>query len=137
MQITLIDTFVSIDGATPKSRSLGGAEKAFVYFSEELATRGHEVTAISRRTSLCALTGLTWLPWDVPRPSETDVLIVFPRPTLLQEVDDFKHKILWLWGLASLLGKAVNQVLLEPYMSTIVHSGETHRRGRKPSHSFQ
>ena len=137
MRITLIDDSISFDGNTPKNRPLGGAEKAFVYLSEALAERDHEVVSINRCASYCELNGVTWLPWHAPRPPESDVLIAFRRPALLQEVGDVDRKLLWLWGAASLLEKADNQKLLERYMPTIVYLGEVHRRGWKPWRSFQ
>ena len=48
MRITLIDDSIPFDGSTPRKRSIGGAEKAFVGLSEAFAAKGYEVTAVNR-----------------------------------------------------------------------------------------
>ena len=137
MRITLIDDSIPFDGATPKIKPLGGAEKAFVYLSETLAARGHDVTAVNQCDAYSELNGVTWLPFDAPRPLESEVLIAFRKPSLLEEVDSVDLRILWLWGPASLPDQAANQVLLERYMPTLVFLGETHRQSWKSQRNFK
>jgi len=116
MRITLIDDSIPFDGSTPRKRSIGGAEKAFVGLSEAFAAKGYEVTAVNRCESYFELNGVRWLPFDAPRPPDCEILIAFRRPTLLQEIDDVDQRFLWLWGPLSFLNKAKNQVLLDRYM---------------------
>ena len=57
MRITLIDDSIPFDGSTPRKRSIGGAEKAFVGLSEAFAAKGYEVTAVNRCESYFELNG--------------------------------------------------------------------------------
>ena len=137
MRITLIDDSIPFDGSTPRKRSIGGAEKAFVGLSEALAAKGHEVTAVNRCESYFNLNGVRWLPFDAPRPPVCEILIAFRRPTLLQEIGDVDHRFLWLWGPLSFLNKAKNQELLDRYMPTLIYLGETQRRSWRPNRIYQ
>ena len=137
MRITLIDDSIPFDGSTPRKRSIGGAEKAFVGLSEAFAAKGYEVTAVNRCESYFELNGVRWLPFDAPRPPDCEILIAFRRPTLLQEIDDVDQRFLWLWGPLSFLNKAKYQVLLDRYMPTLVYLGETQRRSWKPNRIYQ
>ena len=137
MRITLIDDSIPFDGSTPRKRSIGGAEKAFVGLSEAFAAKGYEVTAVNRCESYFELNGVRWLPFDAPRPPDCEILIAFRRPTLLQEIDDVDQRFLWLWGPLSFLNKAKNQVLLDRYMPTLIYLGETQRRSWKPNRIYQ
>ena len=137
MQITLIDDSIPFNGATPYIKPLGGAEKAFVYLSETLAARGHDVTAVNQCDAIHQLKGVTWLPFDAPRPPESEVLIAFRKPSLLEEADSINLRILWLWGPVALLGNTENETLLEKFMPTLVFLGENQRNNWKAAQSFR
>lgn len=128
MHITLIDDSIPFDGDSPLSRPLGGAEKAFVHLAAALAARDHEVVAINRCAETTTIDGVTWLPWDLPRPPETDVLIAFRKPALLNEVDNAAHQTMWVWGPAGYLNKAANQIVLEKERPSFAFTGTFHLR---------
>ena len=136
MHITLIDDSIPFDGSTPKKKSLGGAEKAFVSLCEAFALRGHVVQAVTRCKSPCKLNGVNWLPFEASRSPESEVLIAFRRPLLLQEYRSVQRRLLWLWGPATFLSKAVNQSLLQRYKPTLIYLGDVHRRSWKPTQIY-
>jgi glycosyltransferase involved in cell wall biosynthesis len=131
MRITMIDDAIPYDGASPDARPLGGAEKAFVRLAAALQARGHEVSAINRCESQSIVDGVVWLPWDSPRPPETDVLLAFRKPTLLGEVPEASHRCLWLWDNPSLLAGEAERAALARWRPTLVFTGETHSRALK------
>ena len=87
MNITMIDDSYAFDGATPGMRALGGAEKAFAALASALSARGHDVTAINRCEYQTTVDGVLWVPFDTPRPPESDVVIAFRKPELLEEFE--------------------------------------------------
>ena len=109
MNIIMIDDSYAFDGATPGTRALGGAEKAFANLASALAARGHDVTAINRCDYQASVDDVLWVPFETPRPPECDVLIAFRKPELLDEIDDPAVKsILWMWGQPKILNQPVN-----------------------------
>ncbi len=131
MRITMIDDGIPYDGAAPDARPLGGAEKAFARLAAALAQRGHEVTAINRTTSQSIVGGVPWMPWDAPRPPETDVLLAFRKATLLGEVTEATHRCLWLWDVPTVLAGEAERAAIARYRPTLVFTGETHSRALK------
>jgi glycosyltransferase involved in cell wall biosynthesis len=131
MRIVLLDDGVAFDGESPDARPLGGAEKAFARLAGALAARGHEVTAINRCETQTIVGTVPWLPWDAPRPPQTDVVIAFRKATLLGEIPEARHRCLWLWDPADTLGGEAERNALAQWRPTVVFTGETHRRGLK------
>lgn len=131
MRIVLLDDGVSYDGEAPDARPLGGAEKAFARLAAALAARGHEVTAINRCASQKLVAGVAWLPWDSPRPPEADVAIALRSAALLGEVPEARHRTVWMWDPADLLGRDAERAALARWRPSVVFTGETHRRGLK------
>lgn len=127
MQITMIDFSIAFDGSSPNERALGGAEKAFARLAAALAGRGHTVAAINRCANQIRLDDVDWLPWDSPRPPETDVLMAFRRPMLLDEVDEAAHRTLWLWDGPKLLDRPEHKRVIERQRPTLVFTGNAHR----------
>ncbi len=127
MRITFIDDSIPFDGLTPPARPLGTAEKAFASLPDALSRRGHEVTVFNRCPFRVVVEGAVWEPWETPRPAETDVLIVFRKPALLDAVDEAGHRILWLAGDARYLERPANLARLEAHRPTLVFMGESHR----------
>ncbi len=126
MHVTLIDDSIAFDGYSPSHRPLGGSEKAFASLPLALFRRGHTVTVINRCQTHLTAEGVSWMPWDAPRPSETDVLIAFRKPTLLGALPA-EYRILWLSAPAGYLNKRANREVLEYHRPKLVFMGDTHR----------
>jgi hypothetical protein len=126
MNITMFDDSVAFDGASPDARALGGGEKAFARLAAALAARGHWVTAINRCQDPIQVDGVDWLPWNAPRPPDTDVLIAFRKPVLLDEVDDAEHRCLWLWDGRKSLDRPKNSRIVARRDPTLVLTGVAH-----------
>lgn len=136
MRILLLDQSYDFDGESPATRPLGGAEKALVHVAAALAGRGHDVTVINQGSQRKSVDGVLWLPWDTPRPPETDILIAFRKPALLGEMDNAGQRILWMWGSPKILSKPVNQSLLEKYNPALVFVGDAQRKAWKSWRDF-
>ena len=91
MRITMFDDSISFNGETPNVRAIGGAEKAFVHLGLALADRGHDVTVFNRCEETANIGRVQWLPWETTRPPETDVLIAFRKPQLLDEMGPTRY----------------------------------------------
>jgi glycosyltransferase involved in cell wall biosynthesis len=128
MHILLIDDGIAFDGHAPDSRPLGGAEKAFARLAAALARRGHAVSAINRCAAQDTIEGVAWMPWETPRPSETEAVIAFRKARLLNEVADAPHRILWLWDSPASLADDAERMALAHHRPTLVFTGETHRK---------
>ena len=131
MRITMIDDGIAFDGGAPDARPLGGAEKAFARLAAAFRARGHEVSAFTRADSQMLIGGVAWMPWDAPRPPETDVLLAFRKAVLLGEVPEATHRCLWLWDHPSGLAGEAERAALTRYRPTLVFTGETHSRALK------
>ena len=127
MHVTLIDDSIAFDGYSPAHRPLGGPEKAFASLPDALFRRGHVVTVINRCQNHLTAEGVSWMPWDAPRPSDADVLIAFRKSSLLDELSA-EHKILWLSAPAGYLNKRANREVLARHRPKLVFMGDTHRR---------
>ena len=137
MQITFIDDSLHFDGGTPGERPLGSAEKSLVGLADALATCGHDVVVINRCLETREIRGVTWLPWDAPRPPSQDVAVAFRKAGLLGEIEQADHMGLWMWGGCKPLNKPANQALLDKYRPTLVYVSEAQRRGWKPWREFK
>ena len=128
MHIVLLDDGIAFDGNAPDRRPLGGAEKAFAHLAAALAARGHAVSAINRSATQEMIAGVSWLPWETPRPPEADAVIAFRKARLLNEVAEAKHRILWLWDSPTTLSEEAEKDALARNRPIIVFTGETHRK---------
>jgi hypothetical protein len=138
MNITMIDQSYAFDGATPQARALGGAEKAFAHLAGALSARGHDVTAINCCEYQASVDGVLWVPFETPRPPESDVLIAFRKPELLSEIDDPEIcSILWMWGHPKGLNQPVNQKILERHDPALVFVSNQQRRAWKSWRDFK
>lgn len=137
MRITMIDDSVPFDGTTADRRALGGAERAFAGLAAALARRGHAVTAVNRCQQAAETDGVQWVPWDLPRPPYSDVLVAFRQPRLLAEVDDAAYRILWMWGPPQAMNKPTNQAMLERYSPIVAFVGDAQRRAWKSWRDFR
>ena len=135
MQVTIFDDGFSYDGRTPNERALGSAEKAVVGLSEAMAARGHDVVVVNRITKLTELNGVTWLPWDSPRPPSQDLVIALRKPSLLEEADA-ERCLIWMWRGCTSLTNPGNRALLEKHRPVLVYVSEAQRRGWKPWRAF-
>jgi len=137
MQLTFVDDSIPFNGLTAHERPLGSAEKALAGLTSALAGRGHEVVVVNRCTEIEVVEGVTWLPWDAPRPPEQDVVIAFRKPALLEEVEQAEHHALWMWGGCKLLNKPTNQIVLDKTEPTLIYVSEPQGRSWKPWRDFR
>jgi glycosyltransferase involved in cell wall biosynthesis len=127
MRIIFVDDSFPFDGYSPTSQPLGGAEKAFAQLPTALAMRGHEVRVFNRCTFQVAVGGATWHPWDSERPAETDVLIAFRHPRLLEFVPNVRRRILWTAAGPEELAPPAMQALLVRHQPRLVFFSETQK----------
>lgn len=127
MRITLVDDSSPFDGYSPSSQPLGGAEKAFASLPGALAMRGHEVQVFNRCAFPVTVAGAAWRPFDDQRPDDTDVLIAFRHPRLLETVANARRKILWTAAAPEELSQTAEQALLLRHQPTVVFMSEPQR----------
>ena len=127
MRITFIDDSIPFDGLTPPARPLGTAEKAFASLPDALSRRGHEVLVFNRCPYRITIEGAVWEPWETDRPAETDVLVAFRKPALLDAVKQAGRRVLWLANGAGYLDRPANRASLEALRPTLVFMGAFHR----------
>lgn len=127
MRITLIDDSIPFDGYTPGGQPLGGAEKAFASLPGALARRGHKVQVFNHCRFRMNIEGAQWEPWDTPRPLQSDVLIAFRKPALLESVRQAGRRVLWLTAPADYLDRPAHKRLLKDHRPALVFLGHTHR----------
>ena len=134
MDVLLVDDSVPFDGYTPSSQPLGGVEKAFASLPAALQRRGHAVRAINRCGFAITAEGVTWQPWDAPRPEACDVLIAYRKPALLDFPVEAGRRILWLASPGGYLGKGLNKAILERHGKVpLVFCGPAHRATCPPA----
>ena len=126
MRVTLVDDTIPFDGDTPSTHPLGGVEKAFAGLPGALARCGHEVQVFNRCTKPATIEGARWEGWEAPRPAETDVLIAYRKPSLLDFVPTARQRVLWLVGAGEYLAKSRNRARLEMHKPHLVFLGRTH-----------
>lgn len=95
MKICLYDDSVPFDAWTPSRKPLGGAEKAFALLPGPLAGRGHEVHVYNRCKYSMPIEGARWHNPDSTPTTDSDALIAFRRPTLLESLRRPRRRILW------------------------------------------
>jgi glycosyltransferase involved in cell wall biosynthesis len=127
MLITLIDDSIPFNGASPSREALGGAEKAFASLTSAIARRGHVVRAITRTSVAAAIDGVSWLPWEGRRPSITEILIAFRKPTLLDVMPATKRKVFWFTRPADFLLQEPAERLISRAEPQLVFAGPAHR----------
>ncbi|WP_417821236.1 glycosyltransferase [Terasakiella sp.] len=137
MHITIIDDSIAYDGNSPMIQPLGGTEKAVASLAPALAKRGHDVCVINRIEQGAMIDGVSWVPFDAPRPPETDVVICVKKPQLMDEFPDVENKLLWLATPAKILNKPKYQALMEKHNPIVVFMGDTHYRTWEPWKYFR
>lgn len=128
MRITLLDDSIPFDGYTPANQPLGGGEKAFATIAGAFARRGHDVQVFNHCRYPMVIEGAEWKGWEVPRPSQTDVLIAFRKPALLSGVRSAKTRLLWLTAPGRSLETKAARELLDSHAPTLVFQGVAHRQ---------
>ncbi len=119
MRILFADDSIAFDGFSPSSQPLAGPEKACAHLPVALAQRGHQVEVFNRCAFPVAVEGARWETWTSQRPAETDVVVAFRRPDLL----DFTHatkRILWFTGDATTLDDPGPRATLERLRPKVV-----------------
>jgi len=137
MHITIIDDSIAYDGNSPMIQPLGGTEKAVASLAPALAKRGHDVCVINRIEQGAMIDGVSWVPFDAPRPPETDVVICVKKPQLMDEFPDVENKLLWLATPAKILNKPKYQALMEKHNPIVVFMGDAHYRTWEPWKYFR
>jgi glycosyltransferase involved in cell wall biosynthesis len=137
MRMVFIDDSIPFDGYSPSSQPLGGPEKAFAHLPTVLAMRGHDVAVFNRSAFPVVVHGARWETWDCARPEETDVLIAFRRPHLLDTVTGAKRRILWAAGPNSELDTPAAQAALERHRPHVVFFTRAQRDAWKNSLGFE
>ncbi|MBW7849974.1 MAG: glycosyltransferase family 4 protein [Rhodospirillales bacterium] len=127
MRITLVDDSIPFDGYTPGSQPLGGAEKGFASLPGALVRRGHTVQVFNRCRFQMTIEGARWETWETARPLQTDVLIAFRKPNLLEAVRQAGKRILWLTAPAGYLDRPAARRLLDDNRPTLAFIGHRHR----------
>lgn len=126
MRLTFVDDSFAFDGYSPTSRPLGGAEKAFASLPASLAMRGHTVRVFNRCAFPVTAHGAVWRPLDDERPADTDVLVAFRLPRLL-EFAAAPRKLLWVPGPPEALDGAAEQALLARHRPTVAFMAPAQR----------
>lgn len=137
MHITIIDDSIAYDGNSPMIQPLGGTEKAVASLAPALAQRGHDVCVVNRIEQGAMIDGVSWVPFDAPRPPKTDVVICVKKPQLMEEFPDVEHKLLWLATPAKILNKPKYQALMEKHNPIVVFMGDVHFRTWEPWKYFR
>ncbi len=137
MHITIIDDSIPYDGDSPRLQPMGGTEKAVASLAPALVKRGHNVCVVNRVAEGKEIDGVTWVPFDAPRPPDSDVVICVKKPQLLDEFPDVEKKLLWLATPAKILNKPKNQALMEKHNPIVVFMGDTHFRTWEPWKYFR
>jgi glycosyltransferase involved in cell wall biosynthesis len=126
MRITFVDDSTPFDGYSPSSQPLGGPEKAFASLPGALAMRGHEVHVYNRCAFPVTVAGAAWHPLEERNPDDTDVLIAFRNPQLL-DTATAPRKILWTAAAPEELNQTAEQALLLRHQPTVVFMSEPQR----------
>jgi len=137
MQITFFDDSIPYDGNSPQEQPLGGMEKAVVGVSRALAKRNHGVTVINRCSEAKMIDGVRYVPWDLPRPPEADVVIALRKPALFGELENADKRVLWLTTHAKYMSKSINQKRLETYEPTLLFMSKAHKETWNPWKDFK
>jgi glycosyltransferase involved in cell wall biosynthesis len=127
MRITFVDDSIPFDGYSPTSQPLGGPEKAFASLPAALALRGHEVTVFNRCAFPVTAGGASWHPFDSDRPAETDVLVAFRQPRLLDFVAIAKKRVLWTGAPPEELSQTAEQAHLVRHQPVVIFMSEAQR----------
>jgi len=127
MLITLVDDSVPFNGESPDTEPLGGAEKAFASLPAALVRKGHTVRVINRSLVPAAIDDVSWIPWEGRRPTITEVLIAFRKPSLLQFIRTTRKTVFWLAQPASFLAREPAAPAISRAEPSIVFLGKTHR----------
>lgn len=129
MRLTFVDDSLPFDGYSPTSQPLGGAEKAFAALPAALAMRGHTVRVFNRCAFPVSVDGVAWEPISDDRPPDTDVLIAFRHPRLLEFVREARRKVLWTAGPPEELDQPAARALLERHRPLVVFFTAMQREG--------
>lgn len=127
MLITLVDDSVPFNGESPDTEPLGGAEKAFASLPAALVRKGHTVRVINRSLVPAAIDGVSWIPWEGRRPTITEVLIAFRKPSLLQFIRTTRKTVFWLTQPAGFLVREPAAPAISRVEPNIVFLGKIHR----------
>lgn len=129
MHITLVDDSIPFDGFTASARAMGGAEKAFAALPGALARRGHTVAVFNRCRWSMFVEGAQWDVFDGKKPLNTDVLVAFRKPALLEFIRQAKRRILWTTQPARLLARKPTADLLNDLKPLVLLTSAAQSQG--------
>src|SRR5262245_15049789 len=127
MRITFADDSLAFDGFSPSSQPLGGAEKAFASLPTALAQRGHAVEVFNRCAFPVTVEYARWETWTALSTVESDMMVAFGLPELLDFVTTAANLVLWFAGDTSLLDDPMPRGVLERLRPKLVFFGEVER----------
>jgi glycosyltransferase involved in cell wall biosynthesis len=128
MRFLFVDDSFAFDGYAPSSQPMAGPEKAFALLPGALAQRSHEVSVYNRTTYALQVDGAKWEPFENEKPAETDVLVAFAKPALLDFVSTATKRLLWCPGDPALLDGADNRKLLEQHRPVVLFFSAAQRQ---------
>ena len=89
-----------------------------------------DVVVVNQIAEILEINGVTWLPWDAPRPPSRDLVFAMRKPSLLEEAEAEKC-LIWLWGGCKALDNSHNRALLEKHRPALIYVSEAQRLGWK------
>jgi glycosyltransferase involved in cell wall biosynthesis len=127
MRITFVDDSLAFDGFSPSSQPLGGPEKAFASLPTALAQRGHAVEVFNRCAFPVTVENARWETWTGPRPADSEALVAFRKPELLDFVVSAAKRVLWFTGDPALLDDPPARAVLERVRPKVVFFSDIER----------
>jgi hypothetical protein len=127
MRITFVDDSLAFDGFSPSSQPLGGPEKAFASLPSALAQRGHAVEVFNRCAFPVTVENARWETWSAARPADTEALVAFRKPELLDFVTTATKRVLWFTGDPAVLDDPGPRGVLERLRPKLVFFSDIER----------
>jgi glycosyltransferase involved in cell wall biosynthesis len=101
--IVFADSTLHYDGRDLERRPLGGTETSVIRCAQELARRGHQVTAFTNCDGPVEHKGVAWRPLSSTPPRECDLYVACHQPYLLPFVPRPRRRAIWvLWPVSQL-----------------------------------
>lgn len=135
MTLVLVDDSVPYDGNTPRTRPLGGVERAVVSLAEAIASRGRKVTAYTRCFMAVTVRGVQWEPipptWGdddgAGGNGDVDTVLALRDPSLLAVAPGAKRRLLWALAPGDYLLDPPFSLALQQFRPKIIVPGEVAR----------
>lgn len=125
-KIIFTDNGIPFFGKTPRTRSIGGAQTAFIYLAEALVKNGHEVKVFNNCEEEGEFNGVVWQDIRQIQVEKCDLHIANQNPALISLVRKTRHKMFWFHNPANYLLKFRNLRRLLWWRPTMVFSSNYH-----------